>query len=243
MHWSFLGHAHWFDPTNPYAPLNWYNFIGALGCVAWMAAYVLILRRAHRDKAYGMPLLALCLNITWEGVAFMSPNPVTLWKYIEGIWLFIDVALLWQLWKYGRDEALPGSLKPFFLPLVIGTLVLCTIFHWTWLKFWDDKLLFVDAFIINLVMSVMFIQLWFRRLPNGKGLSISAAWCKMIGTALTSIQCGVFLPLVMSEASYRDSWAFMWFLYGTIFVIDCLYLYLLYHGRALLRRANAQEIS
>ena len=86
MHWSFLGHAHWFDPTNPYAPLNWYNFIGALGCVAWMAAYVLILRRAHRDKTYGMPLLALCLNITWEGVAFMSPNPVTLWKYIEGIW-------------------------------------------------------------------------------------------------------------------------------------------------------------
>lgn len=204
-----------------------------------MAAYVLIIRKAHVDKAYGMPLLALCLNITWECVTFVSPNPVSLWKYIEGIWFFIDLALLWQLWKFGRDEALPRSLRPLFIPLVVITLAMCAIGHWTWLKFWDDKLLFVNAFIINLVMSILFIQLWFRRLPNGKGLSIPAAWCKMIGTALTSIQCGVFLPLVMGDAAFRESWAFTWFLYGAIFVTDCVYLYLLYHGQALLRQLAA----
>ncbi len=230
----------WFDPNDPYAPLNWYNAIGAAGCVAWMAAYILIIRRAHRDKAYGMPLLALCLNITWEGVAFMSPNPVVLWKYIEGIWLFIDVALLWQLWNFGRREALPASLHRFFVPLVGVTLLACAIGHWTWLKFWDDKLLFVDAFIINLVMSILFIQLWLRRLPHGKGLSISAAWCKMIGTALTSIQCGIFMPKVMTDSSIlRDNWGFTWFLYGSIFLVDCLYLYLLYHGQALLHQTRS----
>jgi hypothetical protein len=46
--------------------------------------------------------------------------------------------------------------------------------------------------------------------------------------------------MVMSAES-RESWAFMWFLYGTIFVIDCLYLFVLYHGRGVLRRANLNQ--
>jgi hypothetical protein len=229
MHPVFLGH--WFDASNPYAPLNWYNAIGAVGCVLWIAAYVLIIRQAHRDGAYGMPMLALCLNITWEGVAFLSPNPVPLWKWIEGLWLGIDAVLLWQLIRYGRTSALPPTLKPWFFPLLIGTLTVCALGHWTWQRFWDDKLLFVDAFIINLVMSVLFIHLWLSRLPDARGLSLSAAWCKMLGTALTSIQCGVFLPKTMGDQPFRDSWAFMWLLYGTIFVIDAVYVALLIHGR------------
>ena len=224
----------WFDANNPFAPFNWYNSIGAAGCVLWMIAYVAIILKAHKDKAYGMPMLALCLNITWEGVSFgFAPRPVMVWAVIEGIWLGIDAVILWQFIRYGRDEALPSGLRKLFYPLTVITLAVCFIGHFTWLKFWDDKLLFVNAFIINLVMSVLFIQLWWKRHPSQKGLSIPAAWCKMGGTALTSIQCGVFLPLTdMGKSTFRDSWAFTWFLYGAIFIVDCTYIYLLYHGRA-----------
>ena len=179
-----------------------------------------------------MPMVALCLNITWEAVSFSyAPRPVALWAVIEGIWLAIDLVILWQFVRYGRDEALPKRLRKLFYPLTIATLAACFLFHYTWLKFWDDKLLFVNAFIINLVMSVLFIQLWWKRQPSDKGLSLTAAWCKLAGTALTSIQCGIFLPRVMGDQAFRDSWAFTWFLYVSIFIVDCVYVFLLYHGR------------
>lgn len=223
----------WFSAGDPYAPFNWYNTIGAAGCVLWMVAYVFIISQAHRDKAYGMPMLALALNITWEAVSFFfCERPVMLWAVIEGIWLAIDAVILWQFLRYGKDEALPFGLRKLFYPLTVIALATCFIFHYTWLKFWDDKLLFVNAFIINLVMSVLFIQLWWKRHPSDKGLSLTAAWCKLGGTALTSIQCGIFLPKVMGEAAFRESWAFTWFLYGAIFIADCTYVFLLYHGRS-----------
>lgn len=220
---------HWFSAADPFAPLNWYNAIGAAGCILWMVAYGAIIIRGFKDKSYGMPMLALALNITWEAVAFFyCERPVALWAIIEGIWLAIDAIILFQFLKFGRKDALPAGLSGLFYPLTIITLAGCFIFHYTWLKFWDDKLLFVDAFIINLVMSVLFIQLWWKRHPSDHGLSLVAAWCKMLGTALTSIQCAVFLPLVMPA---RESWAFTWFLYGAIFITDCVYIFLLYHGR------------
>ncbi len=223
---------HWFDAANPYAPLNWFNAIGAAGCVLWMVAYAALIVRAHRDKAYGMPMLALCLNITWESVAFLyAPRPVALWAVIEGLWLVIDAVILWQFLRYGRDTALPPALRRYFYPMTVITLAACFIGHYTWLKFWDDKLLFVNAFIINLVMSVLFVQLWWKRHPQQRGLSLTAAWCKLAGTALTSIQCGIFLPRVMGDQAFRESWAFTWFLYVAIFIVDCVYVYLLYHGR------------
>lgn len=223
----------WFSAADAYAPFNWYNTIGAAGCVLWMVAYAFIIWQAHKDKAYGMPMLALCLNITWEAVAFFyCERKVMLWAVIEGIWLTIDLVILWQFLRYGKNEALPNGLRKIFYPLTIITLAACFIFHYTWLKFWDDKLLFVNAFLINLVMSVLFIQLWWKRHPSDKGLSLTAAWCKLAGTALTSIQCAIFLPKVMGEEAFRESWAFTWFLYGAIFIADCVYVFLLYHGRS-----------
>ena len=231
---------HWFSAADPFAPLNWYNAIGAAGCILWMAAYYFIIVQGFRDKAYGMPMLALALNITWEFTAFVfCERPVALWAWIEGIWLGIDLVILYQFIRYGRREALPSGLSHQFYPLTIITLAGCFIFHYTWLKFWDDKLLFVNAFIINLVMSILFIQLWWKRHPSDKGLSIPAAWCKLAGTALTSIQCGIFLPLAMGTPAFRESWAFTWFLYVAIFIADCVYVYLLYHGRRVTAAASA----
>nr|WP_222707310.1 hypothetical protein [Pontibacter qinzhouensis] len=34
--------------------------------VFWTLAYLLLLRRGYIDKSYGMPMVALCANISWE---------------------------------------------------------------------------------------------------------------------------------------------------------------------------------
>ena len=44
----------------------------------------------------------------------------------------------------------------------------------------------MDAFIINLVMSVLFVELFFERVDL-KGLSIYAAWLKLAGTLFSGI--------------------------------------------------------
>lgn len=34
--------------------------------VSWTLAYMLIIKRRFQDKTFGMPLTALCANLSWE---------------------------------------------------------------------------------------------------------------------------------------------------------------------------------
>ena len=230
MHWSFLGHMT--DPNNPFAAFNWYNGIGALGCLLWMIAYYLFIRQGFRDKTYGVPMAAICLNITWEAYTPFLPNPVPLWKYIEITWFLIDAVIVWQLWTYGKATMLPKTLQVYHRPVVAAMLGLALGFHITWHSFWDDHLLFIDAYLINLIMSVLFVSFYFNR-PNQEGLTITGAWLKMIGSLFTGIQSLVFLPKVMTA---HQDWTFLWFLVGAIALADGVYIWLLYHGRRVARQ-------
>jgi len=234
MHWSFFGHIT--DPNNPFAAFNWYNGIGAVGCVLWMVAYYLFIRQGFRDKTYGVPMAAICLNITWEGFTPFLPNPVPLWKIIELVWFVIDGVILWQLWTYGKKTMLPQPLQRYHGLVVVAMLAIALGFHITWHRFWDDHLLFMDAYLINMVMSILFVVFFFGR-PRQEGLTIAGAWLKMIGSLFTGIQSAVFLPKVMTA---HQDWSFLWFMIVVIFLADCTYIWLLYHGRRLARQVAAQ---
>ena len=227
MHWSFLGHIT--DANNPFAAFNWYNGIGAAGCLMWMIAYALFIRQGHRDKTYGVPMAAICLNITWEAYTPFLPNPVPLWKYIELIWCGIDGWILWQLWTYGKTTMLPAALQRYHHVVIVAMLAIALGFHMTWHSFGDDHLLFMDAYLINLIMSLLFVIMFFGR-PHQEGLSIPGAWLKMIGSLCTGVQSLVFLPKVMTE---HQNWSFLWFMITVIFLADATYIWLLYHGRRL----------
>ena len=83
------------DPNNPgYDPWTWFNVVGAVGCALWIVAYLLIYTKARRDRTYGLPLLAICLNFSWEFLAvFVWPNPVALWRWFDRLWLGFDLLL------------------------------------------------------------------------------------------------------------------------------------------------------
>ena len=40
--------------------------LATLGDVLWLVAYALILWKGFKDRTYGVPFLAICLNFTWE---------------------------------------------------------------------------------------------------------------------------------------------------------------------------------
>jgi hypothetical protein len=215
------------DPSNPaFNPLTWYNLIGAAGCVFWVLGYLFILKRCFSDRTYGLPLVAICLNFGWELLAsFVFPNPVALWHFFDRAWLFIDVLLVYQLWRWGKAEQRIPELARYFHPVVVLTFALGVWGQYAFVDSYRDRLGLVGAFGVNLIMSVMFVFFYFARRESGRGLSRAGAVCKMLGTLGTSIECHWVVRSIDPE---MHSLAFLNFLSITIFAFDCLYLFLVF---------------
>ncbi|KAL0059083.1 hypothetical protein AAF712_014214 [Marasmius tenuissimus] len=59
----------------------------------WSAAYVLYVYQARKDKSYGMPVFALCLNLAWELIhTFVYPLH-GIGRYIHFPWVFLDIRI------------------------------------------------------------------------------------------------------------------------------------------------------
>ena len=77
----------------------------------WTFTYILMIRRGFLDTTYGMPLVALCANISWEFIfSFLYPHgPVQ--RPVNIVWFSVDLVILFQIVRYGPrefDEAPPG---------------------------------------------------------------------------------------------------------------------------------------
>lgn len=220
------------EPFNLLAP---YNLIGAVGYALWLVAYILVIRKGFKDKTYAIPLLPICLNFTWEFMdSWILPDPVYFWKWVDRAWFLLDVAILYQLFRYGRKEQKIPELQRWFYPIVIVTLLLAFWGQYTFVTTFHDTLGFIAAFAINLVMSVIFPFFYFAR-RDLHGLSWGAAWCKLIGTGLASIQCIFLFPKIhpLSPVAYSplSPYSFFYFLFVAIFVFDCVYVGLLWRAR------------
>ena len=157
----------------------------------WIVVYILIIIRGFRDKAYGMPMVAICANISWEFIfAFIHPQN-DLQQKITMIWFALDIVILMQYLLYGRKEFkkyLSNMLfyASFFITLVVSFLIILTITQ----EFNDFEGKYT-AFSQNLMMSGLFISLLFWR-GNLKGQSLAIAIFKMLGTLCASIAFYVY---------------------------------------------------
>jgi len=213
------------EPGGPFDPWAWFNVVGEAGCALWVVAYGLILRKCFRDRSYGLPLCAICLNFSWEFLAsWVWPNPVPLWHAFDRAWFFVDLVIVYQLLRYGRRlQRVPEVRRHFYAIIAVTVAAGCIGLHTFYLQY-RDTLGLVDAFIINLVMNVAFFPFYLeRRRQGGHGLSVGAAWCKMLGTLGTSIECHYVIR--MSEP-WLPSLSFLTFVCSSIFATDCLYTYL-----------------
>lgn len=215
------------DPDNPALnPLTWYNLVGAVGCVLWGVAYVLIIKQCFKERSYGLPLLAICMNFAWELMAsFVFPNPVPLWHFFDRAWLLLDIPIVFQLWRWGAKEERIGEIRKHFHAVLVLTFLLCAVGLYTFVDTYRDRLGLMASFCINLTMSVLFLFLYFDRRPSMRGISKGAAICKGLGTAFTSIECHCVVRMIDPEL--KDM-AFLTFLSSTIFAADCLYVYLVF---------------
>lgn len=196
-----------------------YDTLMIIGGLFWSVTYILIIRRGFIDKTYGMPLAALCANISWGGIfSFIYPHsPPQL--YINYIWFLIDVFILMQFLKYGGSEFLSLSKKK-FIAMILFALATCFGLVFSITREFNDWQGAYAAFGQNLMMSVLFIVMLFNR-NDLRGQSIFIALFKMLGTAISSLAFYLYQPI--SHGSF-----ILPFLFISIFVYDLIYVILIY---------------
>ncbi|MBK6918764.1 MAG: hypothetical protein IPH07_15330 [Deltaproteobacteria bacterium] len=200
----------------------WFNVVGALGCVCWVIAYVAIIRRSRRDRANGLPMTAVGLNFSWELLASLFlPNPVALWHAFDRIWLLVDVVIVAQTLRYGPPLQRLELVRRHYIAAFALVFVLGFVGQYTFALDYPDRLGLVAAFMINLVMSVLFVVMALERWDDPRGLSTTGAWFKMLGTLGTSIECHVVVRLIDPELG---GLGFLTFLSAAIFGFDCAYI-------------------
>ncbi len=185
--------------------------------ICWTLVYLLLIRRGFLEKTYGMPLAALCANISWDFIfsfiLFVEPPQ----NIINVIWFVFDLLIVIQFLRYGPATIGDDFPRQYFYPGFVIALVVAFFGVLTISYEFNDLIGKYAAFAQNLMMSILFVVMLFRR-KSTKGQSMYIAILKMVGTVLPSI---IFLV--------RDPSApFMDFLYVSIFGFDLLYTVLLY---------------
>lgn len=109
---------------------NWViSLIFVIEAAGWLPAYILIVKRGFQDKTYGMPLIALCGNITWEFFYSIGAFPACSVTWADcPIWLMrggnaaaflLDLLILYTILRYGRSKFSQPLMQKYFYPVVI----------------------------------------------------------------------------------------------------------------------------
>ena len=185
--------------------------------ICWTIVYLLIIKRGFQDQTYGMPIAALGANIAWEFIfSFVHPHPIPQ-VYINIIWFLFDVIILYQVFRFGKKSFKDSYPEVYFYPAIILALLIGFGLVFAISAEFDDWHGRYAAFGQNLMMSILFVIMHFRR-KDLSGQSVYIALFKMIGTALPSILFFSFVPTSILMNT----------LYVGILFFDILYTILLY---------------
>ncbi|MCO4768971.1 MAG: hypothetical protein KDA24_03010 [Deltaproteobacteria bacterium] len=106
--------------------------------IGWLIVYGLTIYQGFKDKSYGIPALAICLNFTYEvyfGWFYQAPpgfpegSNLIVWGC--RIWAIIDVVIVYQLFRWGARWQPNLVIKKIWVPLIAMSLVMAYAFVWT----------------------------------------------------------------------------------------------------------------
>lgn len=70
----------------------------------WIITYILVIKKSIKDETYGMPFLAMCLNLSWEFVfAFIYKSDI-FHQTVCLIWFILDLIIACTFFKYGYKD-------------------------------------------------------------------------------------------------------------------------------------------
>jgi len=180
----------------------------------WTLTYVLIIQRGLADRTYGMPLVALCANLSWEFIFSVVRPHDGAQHVVDIVWLCLDLAIGYTAIRFGPRE-FPYLPRWGFYAGLAGTLVLSYLGVDLVCRQFDAGRGGYAAFGQNLMMSGLFLgMLAARRGLRGQSPWIAAA--KLVGTGLASLS-------VWRSGTYAGA-SLMTYLYVANVVVDLAYL-------------------
>ncbi|MGE3308382.1 MAG: hypothetical protein AB7O66_00310 [Limisphaerales bacterium] len=164
----------------PWMPSNaspWF-WASVIGCgVFWIAAYVLIIRHGIRERSFGMPLTAMCWNISWEVLfAFVYPPDYLLIRVGNTLWIALDIVILWIAWKHAPADFPEGWPRRVVRPGIVLGLVVATVLQIPMAHEYHDMKGYLTGWMAALMMAILFPALLLRRNSlKGQSLWIAIA--------------------------------------------------------------------
>jgi hypothetical protein len=209
-----------------------------LGNLLWMLTYFLVIASGFSRKYLGIPVVAVTLNITWEliitvfcpkapPIRLCQLDPFGEW-YLTTI-ILLDFIILYQALRWGAKQLDRAFLKKHFNTFLACWLAFAFVSQHTYIAYRRDVNGTLTSWIINLVMSSLFVSLALRK-PDAP-LPRAVAWTKIL--ANSSISAGLILYPLSQLPSFRAalSVTFVYLLLVSVFILDSFYLYLLYQRR------------
>ncbi len=197
--------------------------------IAWTIVYIDGIRLGFKNKTYAMPFWALALNISWEFLyAFLGLKDIntSVQEIVNIVWFLLDCCILFTWFKYGYEEfPKTFSKKVFYIWGLSGLVCSLLIQHGFYAEFGHNLGETYSAFLQNLLMSILYIDMLVKR-NSSKGQSLLIAFSKMAGTAAPTILFGC---LDTNSNGKADHLALL--LGILIFVVDWVYIVLLYQTK------------
>ncbi|MDU3724099.1 MAG: hypothetical protein E7G24_13000 [Clostridium celatum] len=203
--------------------------------ICWTIVYISMIRTGFKEKTYSMPLFALSLNISWEliyTIKGFSTCITNIQNYVNLTWCIFDFIIIYTYFKYGKNDFKETAFKKYFIPWSILIFAMSFIIEYGFLiefgestsknlplvsSFIETSLgAWYSAFLQNLIMSLLFISLLFKR-NSLLGQNRTIAICKCIGTLTPTILFGIILEnnLVLILGSF-------------CFIFDLIYVFLVF---------------
>ena len=160
--------------------------------LCWTVVYVEGIRISFRDKSYAIPFYALALNIAWEllHTIFGFQAGVSVQNISNAVWFAFDAGILYTYFKYGR-KYFPRDLPGGFIGWSLLGLTTALGVEYAFVKEFGVAVgAGYSAFLQNLLMSVLFINMFMRR-GGSEGQSLLIAVSKWIGTLAPTILFGI----------------------------------------------------
>jgi len=140
------------------------SFIAAVAgsTLAWIMAYVLMTRRGILDASFGMPVTALCVNISWElYFTFLVDAPVPA-RLGNGLFLLFDLGVLYTCLRYSRNDYNWPIFHKYFRIFVIGMLLISSAAVYLFITSFNDYGIMSTLFA-QILYSSLFVAMLIRR--------------------------------------------------------------------------------
>lgn len=216
--------------------VDWLNLSVVVSGIAWTMTYISLVYRGFKDKTYGMPIIPLALNVSWEITFSLIYPPHSMGlaaEIINTIWMICDIGIVASYFLYGYKD----FQKSYQLSKSQWVMFSCMAFLFslgimiTGGRFFGQFELYFHkdtfegakfiAFLQNLVMSVNFVVMFWER-RSSQGQSFTIAWTKWIGTSMTVGQSYLMIDHKGEDVS------FMTIIISAIFIFDVYYMQLIY---------------